>query len=137
MANSENKLRTNLGLKCRSTITDCKEPYLQCLKIEKVNGETKTDICDKNNVNCGTQDEPTGVCYPSSINNGSIKKLEYIDEETIKRETAQKKKQENDKKKKEEMIAMIAGIGIGVVVLVFGGRWAFRKIKHRMQNENQ
>jgi hypothetical protein len=35
------------------------------------------------------------------------------------------------------MIAMIAGIGIGVVVLVFGGRWAFRKIKHRMQNENQ
>lgn len=136
MSNSKNKLRTNLGMKCRSTINDCKEPYLQCLKIEKVNGETKTDICDKNNVNCGTEDEPTGVCYPSSVNNGSIEKLEYIDEETLKREKAQKKKREDDKKKREDIIEMIAGIGIGTALFVLGGRWVINKITHRKQNEN-
>jgi len=133
MSNSENKLRTNLGMKCRST-TQCNENYLQCLKISK---DDTVDICDKNNVNCGSEDNPTGVCYPSSVKAGSIKKLEYIDEETIKREKAQKKKAEENKKKREEMIAMIAGIGISIVVIVLGGRWAIRKIKHRMKNENE
>ena len=49
----------------------------------------------------------------------------------------QKKKAEENKKKREEMIAMIAGIGISIVVIVLGGRWAIRKIKHRMKNENE
>jgi hypothetical protein len=128
MSNSENKLRTNLGLKCRSTITDCKEPYLQCLKIEKVNGKTSTDICDKNSVNCGTEDEPTGVCYPSSVKAGYIEKLEYIDEETIKREKAQKKKREEDKKKMEEMVKLFAAIGVGTIVVIVLGKWAYRTV---------
>jgi hypothetical protein len=133
MSNSSNKLKTNLGMKCRST-TECKESYLQCLKIDKNN---KVDICDKNNVNCGSADEPTGVCYPSSIEAGSLKKLEYIDEETIKREKAQKKKREEDKKKREEMLGMVIGIGIGAIVVILGGRWAFKYVKKRMKNENE
>lgn len=134
MSNSKNQLKTNLGMKCRSTINDCKEPYLQCLKIDK---DSKVEICDKNGVNCGTENEPTGVCYPISISNATVKKLEYVDEETIKREKAQQKKKAEAKKKREEMIAMIAGIGIGVVIVVMGGRWAIRKIKNQMKNENE
>ena len=123
---SDDDKKTNMGMKCMSTTKDCKEPYLKCLKIGKNN---KVDICDNPRVDCGNRNKPTGVCYPSSIEAGKVKKLEYVDDNAM-------KLKEESKKTKANMIAMIAGFSVTTVILIAGGGWLYRKIKHQQKNEN-
>jgi len=94
-----------MGKKCLNT-NQCGENYLQCVFIDK---ERKVSNCDDKDVNCGTNKNPTGVCYPLSVTptvsavNREIKNL----------------KDANVKNEVSRVMAWVGGIGVGVIVIGF------------------
>jgi len=87
-----------MGKKCLNT-NQCGENYLQCVFIDK---ERKVSNCDDKDVNCGTNKNPTGVCYPLSVTptvsavNREIKNL----------------KDANVKNEVSRVMAWVGGIGV-------------------------
>jgi hypothetical protein len=91
-------MANNMGKKCLNT-NQCGENYLQCVFIDK---ERKVSNCDDKDVNCGTNKNPTGVCYPLSVTptvsavNREIKNL----------------KDANVKNEVSRVMAWVGGIGV-------------------------
>lgn len=101
----------NMGKKCLNT-KQCGENYLQCVLIDK---ERKVSVCDDDNVDCGTNGNPTGVCYPLSVTptvsavNREIRNLKDASGKPI-----------NANNEVATVMAMVGGIGVLVIVIGYG-----------------
>ena len=104
-------MANNMGKKCLNT-TQCGENYLQCVLIDK---ERKVSVCDDDDVKCGTNDNPTGVCYPLSVTptvsavNREIRNLKEASGKPI-----------NANNEVATIMAWVGGIGVCVIVIGYG-----------------
>ena len=103
-------MANNMGKKCLNT-KQCGENYLQCVLIDK---ERKVSNCDDKDVNCGTNGNPTGVCYPLSVTptvsavNREIRNLKDASGKPI-----------NANNEVATIMAWVGGVGVGVIVIGF------------------
>ena len=112
-------MTNNMGKKCLNT-KQCGENYLQCVLIDK---ERKVSNCDDKDVDCGTNGNPTGVCYPLSVTptvsavNKEIRNLKDASGKPI-----------NANNEVVTIMAMVGGIGVGVIVIGYGCYYMYKKI---------
>ena len=112
-------MANNMGKKCLNT-KECGENYLQCVLIDK---ERKVSNCDDDDVNCGTNKNPTGVCYPLSVTptvsavNREIRNLKDALGKPI-----------NANNEVATVMAWVGGIGFGVILIGYGCYYMYNKI---------
>jgi len=112
-------MANNMGKKCLNT-KQCGENYLQCVLIDK---ERKVSNCDDKDVNCGTNGNPTGVCYPLSVTptvsavNREIRNLKDASGKPI-----------NANNEVATVMAWVGGIGVGVILIGYGCYYMYNKI---------
>ena len=112
-------MANNMGKKCLNT-KQCGENYLQCVLIDK---ERKVSNCDDKDVNCGTNGNPTGVCYPLSVTptvsavNREIRNLKDDLGKPI-----------NANNEVATIMKMVAGIGGGVISIGLFCYYIYNKI---------
>ena len=112
-------MANNMGKKCLNT-NECGENYLQCVLIDT---ERKVSVCDDKDVNCGTNENPTGVCYPLSVTptvsavNREIRNLKDASGKPI-----------NANNEVATIMAMVGGIGVSVIVIGYGCYYMYKKI---------
>ena len=112
-------MTNNMGKKCLNT-KQCGENYLQCVLIDK---ERKVSNCDDKDVDCGTNGNPTGVCYPLSVTptvsavNREIRNLKDASGKPI-----------NANNEVATIMAMVGGIGVSVIVIGYGCYYMYKKI---------
>ena len=118
-------MANNMGKKCLNT-NQCGENYLQCVFIDK---ERKVSNCDDKDVNCGTNKNPTGVCYPLSVTptvsavNREIRKLKDASGKPI-----------NANNEVATVMGWVGGIGVGVILIGFSCYYMYNKINSKSKS---
>ena len=112
---------TKMGAKCNGKDMCGNVDFLQCVKIDS---NKKVSDCNKDEVNCGTTDAPTGVCYPLSI-------APTTSAVNIALDKIQEEKEEKDGSKNKELLTTLAIVGGsigGIIIIGFIGKWVIKKI---------
>ena len=117
-------MANNMGKKCLNT-GQCGETYLQCVYIDD---NRKVSNCNDKNVNCGTNNNPTGVCYPLSI----TPTVSAVNQE-IKQIKDKSGKAIDGNNEVATVMAYVGGIGVGVIVVGF----ICYKVYTTIQNNNK
>ena len=112
-------MANNMGKKCLNT-GQCGETYLQCVYIDD---NRKVSNCNDKNVNCGTNNNPTGVCYPLSI----TPTVSAVNQE-IKQIKDKSGKAIDGNNEVATVVALVGGIGGGVILIGLGCYYMYNKI---------
>ena len=120
-------MATNMGKKCRNDNGCGKVSYLQCVHIEDKN--RKVSNCNDDNVNCGTNNNPTGVCYPLSV----TPTVSAVNQEIKQIKDKKSGKAIDGNNEVATVMAYVGGIGVGVIVVGF----ICYKVYKTIQNNNK
>ena len=116
-------MANNMGKKCLDNEGCGNVSYLQCVHIEDKN--RKVSDCNDDSVNCGTDNNPTGVCYPLSI----TPTVSAVNQE-IKQIKDKSGKSIDGNNEVLGMVAMVGSIGVGVIVVGYGCYKVYQHIKN-------
>ena len=92
-------------------------------------GQALFSNCDDNDVNCGTNKNPTGVCYPLSVTptvsavNREIRKLKDASGKPI-----------NANNEVATVMGWVGGIGVGVILIGFSCYYMYNKINSKSKS---
>jgi len=111
-----------MGKKCLNT-GQCGETYLQCVHIDE---NRKVSDCGDKNVNCGTNNNPTGVCYPLSI----TPTVSAVNQEIKQIKDKKSGKAIDGNNEVATVMAYVGGIGVGVIVVGYGCYKVYQHIKN-------
>ena len=114
-----------MGKKCLNT-GQCGETYLQCVYIDD---NRKVSDCNDKNVNCGTNNNPTGVCYPLSV----TPTVSAVNEE-IKQIKDKSGKAIDGNKEVATVVALVGSIGVGVILVGYGCYRMYKAINNRSKS---